>query len=333
MDSYSEEADFDYEDVIDCLKQFIYQPTIKNIFEELEMTPQDILKSADKNLIDAEEDESLVDYCKRYINFLLIIKITKNYRKEVEKKNEKEEIQGLEDKTIEDSKFLKGFKSALEDGDINKILGLVIRYSTIPVEIRESPTGELKLTPAQLTRYQAYVKSYDDDLKVQLDKYGNIINKKYSSKSKNETGYEENNIEDNGKLGREKINSERSVPKYNDSSNKGEAPKDNINKDDENIVSKIKKEEFSHDKEYYKNFILTSKKHNEEYIRKHPEDEKAIILFKRENVSIEEYFEAVRFYNKINSHIIAWTGGVRLKARDFKSKEEMIEAYNSKLKK
>lgn len=65
MDSYNEEADFDYEDVIDCLKQFIYQPTIKNIFEELEMTPQDILKSADKNLIDAEEDESLVDYCKR----------------------------------------------------------------------------------------------------------------------------------------------------------------------------------------------------------------------------------------------------------------------------
>ncbi len=317
MDSYNEEADFDFEDVIECLKQFIYKPKIKNIFEELEMTPQDILENADENLIDAEEDENLVDYCKRYINFLLVLKITKNYIKEVEKKNEKEEIIGLEDKTVKDSKFLKGFKNALEDGDINKILGLVIRYSTIPVEIREIPTGELKLTPAQLTRYQAYVKSYEDDLKAQLDKYGNILSKKYADKSKvEETDSKEKSITDN-----------------EEEEKKEEDIKQNINKDVENKTFETKKEEFSHDKEYYKNFILTSKKHNEEYIRKHPEDEKAIILFKRENVSIEEYFEAVRFYNKINSHIISWVGGVRLKARDFKSKEEMIEAYNSKLKK
>lgn len=175
MDNYDEEADFDYEDVIDCLKQFIYQPKIKSIFEELEMTPQDILKSTDKNLIDAEEDESLVNYCKRYINFLLILKITKNYRKEVEKKDNKKELTDQEDITSEDSEFLESFSIALEDGDVNKILGLVIKYSMIPVKIDEVPSGELKLTPAQLTRYQAYIKSYQDDLKIQLEKIRKYI--------------------------------------------------------------------------------------------------------------------------------------------------------------
>lgn len=284
MDGYDEEADFDYEDVIDCLKQFLSQTKIKKIFEELNMTSKDILKIADGNLIDAEDDEGLVDYCKRYITFLLVVKITKEYVKEVKEKDEKEEVTGVENLNAEDSKFLNEFASAFDDGDIKKIIGLIIQYSTIPVKISALPKGEIKLTPAQVTRYQAYIKSYQDDLDIELEKYGNILNKKYPNKSK----------------------------------------KEDISKEEKKI------EEFSNDKEYYKKFILTSKKHNEEYVKKHPEDPKVILLFKKEDATLDEYFEAVRFYNKINSHIIASVGGMKLKAKDYKSKEEMIEAYNNK---
>lgn len=145
MDNYDEEADFSYEDVIDCLKQFIYQSRIKNIFSELDMIPQDILKSADINLIDAEENENLVDYCKRYINFLLILRITEDYKDEVEQKDEKEKITGQEDNTSDDSDFLNKFNSAVEDGNINQMIGLIIKYSVIPVRMSPVASGELKL--------------------------------------------------------------------------------------------------------------------------------------------------------------------------------------------
>lgn len=290
MDEYNEEAEFDYEDVIECLKKFINQPKIKNIFEELDMSIEDILKVADDNLIDAEENESLVDYCKRYINFLLIIKVTKNYIKEVEVKDEKAEVTDVEDEEVKGSKFLNSFGVAFEDGDVNRIIGLIIQYSMLPVKIKNEPKGELKLTPAQLTRYQAYIKSYQDDLNIELDKYGNIIAKQYKNKDKK------------------------------------------LENDTNSLETKDEVEEFTHNKEYYKQYILTSKKHNEDYISKHPEDPKAILLFKKEKVSVEDYFEAVRFYNKVNTHIIAAIGGIRLKAKDYKSKEEMIKTYN-KLKK
>lgn len=91
-------------------------------------------------------------------------------------------------------------------------------------------------------------------------------------------------------------------------------------------------EQFSHNKEYYKKFILTSKKYTENYLKKYPEDPKVILLFKKEENTIEEFFEAVRFYNKINSHIIAVLGKIKLKAKDYNSKEEMIEEYNKLLK-
>lgn len=291
MDEYNEEADFDYEDVIECLKKFISQPKIKEIFGELELSQKDILKIADQNLIDAEEGETVIEYCKRYILFLLIIEITKEYVKEVEEKVLKEEITGVEDREIEGTKFLNSFAEAFEDGNINKIINLIVKNSIMPVKVTGIPKGELSLSPAQVTRYQAYIKSYQDDLLVELEKYGNILKKNILQSSKEET---EENIE---------------------------------NKKASNS------EEFSHDKEYYKQFILTSKKHNEDYIKKHPEDTKVILIFKKETASVEDYFEAVRFYNKINSHIIASISGMKLKAKDYNSKEEMIEIYNRKLKK
>lgn len=166
MDEYNEEAEFDYEDVIDCVKKYIERPKIKNIFLELDMSKKDIIKFADENLIDAEENEELVDYCKRLINFLAIIQVTKNYVKEIIEKDKKEKIENDE---MEESKFLNSFSSAYEDGDVDKIIWLIIKYSKIPVEIEKDASGEIILTPAELTRYQAYIKSYQNDLSIELE--------------------------------------------------------------------------------------------------------------------------------------------------------------------
>lgn len=94
--------------------------------------------------------------------------------------------------------------------------------------------------------------------------------------------------------------------------------------------NKISKEEvFTHTKTFYKNNIATSKKLNQEYIEKHPEDPKAFLIFKKDEVSLEDFFEAARYYNKINSHIIAVLdkGKIKIQVKDYDNSNDLMEAY------
>ena len=55
-----------------------------------------------------------------------------------------------------------------------------------------------------------------------------------------------------------------------------------------------------------------------------------MIVVERDMQTVEDFFEAVRYYNSVNKNIIAQYDGIQLIARNYNSTKEMIEAYKSK---
>lgn len=281
MSNYLNQKEFDYEDVIKAIKEIFKNENIKNIYDELGLPLDTIIKNADDNLIDAIEGERLIEYTARYLTFILVVNVCKKFVEEAKQKimkdrkyqaylnnEDEDEVEEPEEFFLKDTEYLQEISAAYIEGDYNQIIDCIVREHIIPKELGENSVGEIKILESNEARFLAFIRSYEED-------FNNEIEKLF-------------------------------------------------------IKNKLSKEEvFNHTKVFYKNNIATSKKLNQEYIEKHPEDPKAFLIFKKDEVSLEDFFEAARFYNKINSHIIAVLdkGKIKIQVKDYDNAMELMEAY------
>ena len=102
------------------------------------------------------------------------------------------------------------------------------------------------------------------------------------------------------------------------------------NENEKDISEEDEVEIFDKSPEYYKSIAKISKNKTDAYRQRHPECKKVMIVVERDMQTVEDFFEAVRYYNSVNKNIIAQYDGIQLIARNYNSAKEMIEAYKSK---
>ena len=102
------------------------------------------------------------------------------------------------------------------------------------------------------------------------------------------------------------------------------------NENEKDISEEDEVEIFDKSPEYYKSIAKISKNKTDAYRQRHPECKKVMIVVERDMQTVEDFFEAVRYYNSVNKNIIAQYDGIQLIARNYNSTKEMIEAYKSK---
>ena len=128
--------------------------------------------------------------------------------------------------------------------------------------------------------------------------------------------------ENNEENSQEEVENEESIEEKENQKISNENEKDISEEDEVEIFDKTP--------EYYKSIAKISKNKTDAYRQRHPECKKVMIVVERDMQTVEDFFEAVRYYNSVNKNIIAQYDGIQLIARNYNSTKEMIEAYKSK---
>lgn len=176
MDEIDENVD--YEDLnLERTDTFSYSEVSKAVTNLITVDVNEILGKAgltsDKILVELEEAplqmerESLEQYARRCLNFILLNKINKSLAKRFSKNQNIEELKDESDP--EKAEFEDEYTDAYNDGDVDKMKELSLKYSMVPIILEDEIFG-FPMSQEQLAEYRKLIEAYQRKLNAQLDK-------------------------------------------------------------------------------------------------------------------------------------------------------------------
>ncbi len=284
--------DFSYDDLVKKLNEMLTNEVL-DTFVDIEFTKEDILKTIDDFDMYAEENETILRCCKRYLELAMFKRLCDNYYERLLNVDTDSFI-----KPYKDEEMLARFKGAIDNSDILGMLEISRLNNVLPTIYPNNSIVMYKINIEQTKVFLAYCKNNLDTLVKALQVFDDG------------TGDTRADIDGNGTVDKKSLESENTAKPLS------EHP---------DLVEK-----FSKTAAEYKALVRFSKQETEKFIAKYPDDPDAIVMTPIEGTSVEDFFECARYYNQKNKHIIAKYGNRYMRVNRYSSKEQMIEHYNNK---
>ncbi len=284
--------DFSYDDLVKKLNEMLTNEVL-DTFVDIEFTKEDILKAIDDFDMYAEENETILRCCKRYLELAMFKRLCDNYYERLLNVDTDSFI-----KPYKDEEMLARYKGAIDNSDILGMLEISRLNNVLPTIYPNNSIVMYKINIEQTKVFLAYCKNNLDTLVKALQVFDDG------------TGDTRADIDGNGVIDKKSLESENTAKPL------AEHP---------DLVEK-----FSKTAAEYKALVRFSKQETEKFIAKYPDDPDAIVMTPIEGTSVEDFFECARYYNQKNKHIIAKYGNRYMRVNRYSSKEQMIEHYNNK---
>ena len=323
--------EFSYDDLMKKVRSML-TPDVMGVFVDVELTKAEIIKYIDDFDMYAEENESLLKCAKRYIELAMFKRICENYL---------ERVLNLtpDAKSFKKSQSVDQFKTAFDNSDILGMIDIAITFNRLPTITVFNQIIEYQITVDQAKVFEAYAKKTLVALVNQLKVFDTPedASKKIEDANGNGVIDRRNLEEESAEEEQEEAEETEETAEENETESETETTSEESTTEEisnevpvqEKAVSSDE-EVFDHDQAYYRALIKFSKAEKEKFLSKYPEDPDVVIMVPQEGTSDEEFFEAARFFNKKNSHIIAKIGRRYMRVNKYKSKQQMLDYYNSK---
>ena len=315
--------EFSYDDLMKKVRSML-TPDVLGVFVDVELTKADVIKYIDDFDMYAEENESVLKCAKRYIELAMFKRICENYL---------ERVLNLtpDAKSFKKSQSVDQFKTAFDNSDILGMIDIAKTFNRLPTITVFNQIIEYQITVDQAKVFEAYAKKTLVDLVNQLKVFDTPEDANNEIKDINGNGIiDRRNLEENDSEDEEQVETEASEESEEETADEEESAQEDSTSQVAPTQENSEEEVFAHDQSYYRALIKFSKAEKERFLTKYPEDPDVVIMVPQEGTSDEEFFEAARFFNKKNSHIIAKLGRRYMRVNKYKSKEQMLEYYNSK---
>lgn len=318
--------EFSYDDLMKKVRSML-TPEVLGVFVDVELTKSEIIKYIDDFDMYAEENETVLKCAKRYIELAMFKRICENYL---------ERVLNLtpDAKSFKKSQSVDQFKTALDNSDILGMIDIAKTFNRLPTITVFNQIIEYQITVDQAKVFEAYAKKTLVALVNQLKTFDTPEDSAQQVEDINGNGViDRRNLED--AVDNVPEDAEKESTEDEETTSETETTEESSEEETTHETSTEKAQDsddevFEHDQAYYRALIKFSKAEKERFLAKYPEDPDVVVMVPQEGTSDEDFFEAARYFNKKNSHIIAKIGRRYMRVNKYKSKEQMIDYYNSK---
>lgn len=318
-----EEEGLDFDIIYENVENALNTPEISEFLKKVGITKEEVLYDLDTDeFFDPNEKDTESSYSKRYISVQIYKKLLNKYQNKMDQDRLEQEIASPKENNST-KEFMKEYIRCAEEGDFMGMFKATLKYNYIPIQLTDGGIVPMDMTPEEKAEFKKMVSQREGRLNKLLE------NQEFKDFEDIQNEVQEEKIEEHDDVEKDSNNElEENLEK--------EDLEEDLEEDSEKVEDEERdeKEEFSHDKDFYKSLVGINPRKTQQYSQIYPGNgtEYKVLVPKDKSANPKDVIEAARFFNQKNNDMVLSLNGVSLRVGDFSSNEEMMEMYENTLK-